>query len=187
MDDGVMGLTWMAELNYLRLEAMDLFEACLTEGRADLLEDFIHSQMLNDPPRLELLREIAEDLYQRLEALRENHFEVISRACDFLNGEYAMAFDPLQYSNPEQRALLHPALILAQVRLKDPSLNPADEQIILQTLKNSSRVAQRIQTDIRMAEGLYSYLSDWIAGLTVAYTQLVWFHKDADVQHFMIQ
>lgn len=187
MDDQVMGLTWMAELNYLRLEAMDLFETCLTEGRADLLEGFIQSQIVDDQPRLELLREIAEDLYERLEALRENHLEMVRRACDFLNGEYATTFDPLQYSNPEQVISMRPTVVLEQLRQVYPALSASDEQIVLQMLKNTDRMTQRIQADIHMTEGLYSYLSDWISALTVAYAQLVWLKKDVEAQYFMIQ
>lgn len=187
MDDHIMGLTWMAELNYLRLEAMDLFETCLTEGRADLLEDFIQSQILDDPPRLELLREIAEDLYERLEALRENHLEVVRRTCDFLNGEFATQFDPLQYSNPERVTSMRPLPVLAQLRQTNPELTVSEERIVLRMLKNTACTTQRIQADICMTEGLYSYLSDWTAALTVAYTQLVWLPKDVEAQHFMIQ
>src|SRR5690606_25880350 len=91
MDDfGVMGLASLAELNYLRLEAMDLFERCLTEGSPACLETFIEEQLSHEPPRLELLREVGEDLHQRLLSLREYHYDVLERVWVTLSQDYGL-------------------------------------------------------------------------------------------------
>src|SRR5215813_12055956 len=77
-----------AEVNYLRLEAMDLFERCLTEGKPDFLEAFVERQIMQEPPRLELLREVADELHQRLIGLREHHFDVRERAVRTLREKF---------------------------------------------------------------------------------------------------
>src|SRR5687767_3679503 len=89
-ESAASGAFSFAELNYLRMEAMDRFERCLTEGRSLPLESFVEEQLAQDPPRLELLREVAEDLHQRLQGLRENHFDVRGRALAALRDNFSL-------------------------------------------------------------------------------------------------
>ena len=70
---------FMAEQDYLRVEAMDLFERCLTEGNPLHLMNFIQEHIAQDPPHLTLLQDIADDLQQRLIALRKYHLDIHER------------------------------------------------------------------------------------------------------------
>src|SRR5262245_38004075 len=90
-----LGLFSLAEQHYLRLEAMDLFERCLTEGKPDCLQAFFEQQISQEPPRLQLLRDIAEDLHQRLLSLREYHFDVRDRVMRSLHDDFKVDITPL--------------------------------------------------------------------------------------------
>ncbi|GEM_PF-4695465 len=56
----------------LRLKAVELLESCLMEQDSQLFETFIENQLLSDPPPLDLLSDLAEDIDNRLRALRAN-------------------------------------------------------------------------------------------------------------------
>lgn len=71
---------FMSEKDYLRLEAMDLFERCLTEGIPDYLMVFIEQQIVCTPPRLDLLNDMAEDLRGRLVSLREVRDQILKNS-----------------------------------------------------------------------------------------------------------
>jgi hypothetical protein len=85
----------LAESSHLRIEAMQLFEQCLTNGDSSPLVGFIERQLVHEPPRLQLLREVAEDLQQRLLSLREYHFDVRERVVTALSESYAVDITPL--------------------------------------------------------------------------------------------
>lgn len=75
-DDEPLGLWSLNSMNTLRLEAMELFDRSLSERKALLMEVFIEQQLSQDPPPLDLLSQIAEDVHGRLMSLRQSHFEV---------------------------------------------------------------------------------------------------------------
>jgi hypothetical protein len=97
MLESVMGqkLFSLVESGHLRIEAMQLFEQCLTNGDASAMMTFIERQLVYEPPRLQLLREIADDLQQRLLSLREYHFDVRERVVSTLSESYDVDISPL--------------------------------------------------------------------------------------------
>src|SRR5512138_1553438 len=66
----------MLEINHLRLEAINLYDRCLAEGNLVPLEKFIEQQLAYDPPQIQLLSDIANDLQQRLLTLKAYHFDI---------------------------------------------------------------------------------------------------------------
>jgi hypothetical protein len=55
---------------HLRLEAMQAFERCIHETNIEIMEAFLESQLVLDPPPVELLRGIADDVRGRLYQLK---------------------------------------------------------------------------------------------------------------------
>jgi hypothetical protein len=57
-------------LQHLRLEAMQALERCIAETEVQIMESFLEAQLILEPPPIELLREIAEDVQGRLYYLK---------------------------------------------------------------------------------------------------------------------
>lgn len=172
MDDfGMVGLAALAEINYLRLEAMDLFERCLAEGRTDTLESFIEQQISRDPPRLELLREVADDVNQRLLGLREYRYDILERAWRMVQEEFDMLLEHID--QPEAIESLNFTAIEQASRLAEHLSH--EERVLLRKMLDTSReTAAQLQNDILMTERLYRYLLDWVDGLSVTFMQRYW-------------
>jgi hypothetical protein len=175
MDDyGMMGLSSLAEINYLRLEAMELFERCLTEGRPNALEAFIEQQISRDPPLLELLREVAEDLHQRLISLREYRADLLDRVTRTLTDDFGMQISGFAMGDP---------LAEIEKRVKDLSGdNLTDEEIILlrKMLDASFQTAGQLRQDIAMTERLHLYIVDWLNGLNATVARRFWIEGKSD-------
>jgi hypothetical protein len=189
MDDfGAIGLSAMAELNYLRLEAMDLFERCLTEGRATFLEDFIEEQISQEPPRLDVLRDVAEDLHQRLLSLREYHFDVMERTARTLSDDFGLNMGPAAKASADaSSALLDPAQVLRLVRDLNPNLSSGDEALVRRMLEMSAETAGQLREDIRMTEALFGCINDWVDGLSATIARRFWNDGRSDAYSGAVQ
>ncbi len=80
----------LATFQTLRLEALDLFDRCLAERKPEYLERFLERQIAQEPPPLELLSQVAEDVHQRLLTLRQRHFEVCDQLRRTLEHQYGI-------------------------------------------------------------------------------------------------
>jgi hypothetical protein len=188
MDDfTVGGLAAMAELNYLRLEAMDLFEYCLTEGQPDRLLVFIEEQISRDPPFIELLHEISEDLHQRLLGLREYHFDVLDRVGKILAGDFGIEVGPLDNYTGTFELYREADLdtLIVQIRERNPNLVDEDEVLLHKMLDTSLETASQLRGDIHMTENLYLYVSDWADGLGTAVMRRFWAEERSENYHEM--
>jgi hypothetical protein len=177
-----LGLFSYAEQSYLRLEAMDLFERCLTEGRPDVLETFVEQQILQEPPRLQLLQDIAEDLHQRLLSLREYHFDVRDRVLCALRDDFRVDIAPLVAANAlESYHRLQLNEVLRTMRQQNPNLSDQDEGLLHNMLEASVEMAAQLHGDITMTEHLHRYITDWLGGLHVLAARQSWIaNSDAD-------
>jgi hypothetical protein len=173
-ESAASGAFSFAELSYLRLEAMDLFERCLTEGKTSPLESFVEQQISQDPPRLELLREVAEDLHQRLLALRENHFDVRERVLRTVSDDFSLDLSPLLPLNGLEN--YHRLNLDEMVRfLVEQSALPAADEVALRTALDSSLgTAAQVHRDVVMTEQLYDYVMDWLMGLNATMARRFW-------------
>ncbi len=170
-----LGLLSLAELSYLRLQAMDLFERCLTEGKPDHLALFIEQQIMQEPPRLQLLRDVAEDLHQRLLSLREYHFDVRDRALRVLRDDFQLDITPVAPANAlENYHLLSSDEMLNYVRHQNPHLTNTDEMLVRNMLEASLEMASQLHGDIMMTESLHGYILDWLEGLQVLLMRNFW-------------
>jgi hypothetical protein len=170
-----LGLFSFAEQSYMRAEAMDLFERCLTEGKPDCLETFIEQQILQEPPRLQLLQDIAEDLHQRLLSLREYHFDVRDRVLRALRDDFKVDISPLAPSNAvESYHLMQLADAVDSIRAQNLNLTDQDEVLLDNMLEASVEMAAQLQGDIGMTEQLHRYIVDWLNGLHVISARRAW-------------
>lgn len=174
MDDyGVLGLASLAELNYMRLEAMDLFERCLTEGKTDFLETFIEQQISQEPPRLELLREVGEDLNQRLLALEEYHADLLDRVWRALRDDFGVEIGTLD-DLTETYKQLEWENIIQRLREYNPSLTHDDEAMVRKMLDASLQTSSQLRSDVAMTEYLHQYVTDWVDGLSATIARRMW-------------
>jgi hypothetical protein len=180
MDDyRVLGLASLAELNYMRLEAMDLFERCLTEGKADFLETFIEQQISQEPPRLELLREVGEDLHQRLLALEENHVDLLDRVWRALHDDFGVEIGTLDDLS-ETYQHLEAENVIQRLREYNPLLTDSDEAVVRKMLDASLQTASQLRSDVVMTEYLHQYVTDWVEGLSATIARRLWVNGRGD-------
>ena len=173
MDDfGMMGLSSLAELNYMRLEAMDLFERCLTEGKPDSLKAFIERQISQDPPRIELLREVADDLHQRLIGLHDYYLDIWERTLVTLDRDFGLYFDLQTISAPFNQFEIEP--LIKEIRAGNAQLSSQEEEVLRKMLDTSVETAKQLRADIGMTERLYVYICDWVAGLSATIGRRFW-------------
>jgi hypothetical protein len=173
-DQGTMGLSSLAEINYLRLEAMELFERCLAEGRSSLLESFIEQQISREPPLLELLREIAEDLHQRLLSLREYRADLLERVLRTLSDDFGLAVSAFTMGD----ALIEIERRIANLEVENLS---ADSIALLHKMLDTSlETAAQLREDIAMTERLHLYIVDWFNGLNALAARRRWVDGRSD-------
>lgn len=183
LDNEPMGLFSLASMNTLRLEAMDLFDLSLTEHKAPLFEGFIERQLSQDPPPLDLLSQIAEDIHQRLMSLRQSHFDVRDEVLKTLRVDFAVDLSPLVPPNTiENYHLLHLDDAIGYLALQNARLTDEDRLVLRKTLQTSLDKATQLYHDMMMAEHLHDYLTDWLMGLHVMSVRHSWSTGERDLR-----
>lgn len=171
----------LAELNNLRKEAMQLFEDCLTSGNTTALVKFVEQQITQAPPRLHLLREIADDLQQRLLSLREHHFDVRERVVTILAESYHV--DITRVTPPDKLDSYHSLSIesiMQRVRSHADHLQQ-DELIMLhKMIAVSLEMAGQLFTDIQLTEQLYTMVMEWLEGMSSLSIRRHWPNTESD-------
>ncbi|HEX2907679.1 MAG TPA: hypothetical protein VHO69_12495 [Phototrophicaceae bacterium] len=171
----IEGLFLLAELSYLRAEAMDLFERGLTEGTPDYLMGFIEEQIAQEPPRLDVLRELAEDLHQRLLGLREYHFDVRERVLRTLRDDFHIDLSLLAPANALDRYhKLELEAIIQFLHEQNPALTRNDDFLLRKMLEASLEMAAQLHEDVTMTQELFHCVMDWIDGLSATLARRFW-------------
>lgn len=183
LDNDTTGMWSLAAMNSLRLEALDLFDRSLAEHKAIPLEGFIERQLAQEPPPLDLLSQIAEDLHQRLMTLRQSHFEVRDEVLKTLRVDFGVDLSPLVPPNTlENYHLLSLDDALRYLTRQNARLTDDDRAVLRKTLQASLDNATRLYRDMIMAEHLYDYLSDWLMGLHILSVRHAWSPADLDAR-----
>lgn len=164
-----------SELNFLRQEAQLIYERCLEDGRPDGLEAFIEAYLVERPPRLDLLREILEDLRQRLLALRQREFDVRERMLQMLRDEMGFVPDRLA---PDHQQWLEEVFI--SLRDDKPSARRDDRGTLQGTLATLLQAAAQIEVELEVTEYLNGHLQDWLLGLDAVCARCGWFEYRFD-------
>lgn len=161
------------ESNPVRLEAMSLFERCLSEGAASAFEAFVEEQVYREPPEIELLRDVAEDLHQRLLALREHHFDIRDQALRRLHDDYFVDLTPLSPPDALDRYHLLDAEAAVTFFRQQQQLS-GDELSLRRVLEASTTMAGQLYNDVLMTEYLYDFVTDWVMGLCALVARQGW-------------
>lgn len=168
----------ISELHYLRMEAMDIFERCLTEGRPDLLIAFVESQILHDPPRVQLLQELGDDLHCRLLALREYRFDVCERVIRALRSDFQVDLSQCVPAGSLQNYhLLSAEQLVRFVAHKNPHVLPEDLPLLHKLFEASLDMARQLHRDVAMTEELLLYVMEWSDALSVLELRGTWLNE----------
>lgn len=153
LDDSLGALS--AEFQLLRFEAIETLEYCLTKGDGTAFLEFLESQVLSSPPRLELLRNIADELHLRLLRLREQQLDM---------GEQISAA-LLEHSSdvPPQNLSPYPERGEPLVSFSTEEFPPLSKAI-----RSLLDVAHQLAADIQIAEDLYQTVMDWWIALSIS-------------------
>jgi hypothetical protein len=164
-----------SEHQYLRSEAMELFELCLTEGKPDLLMDFIEEQIVQVPPQLELLQGVADDLQQRLIALRESLFDARHRVVQTLKEGYRVDLSVLTPANAlEDYHRLDLNDIMTFIGEQRLAAAEAEAGSVRQLVEASLQAAAQISSDVIMTGELLDYVLDWSVALSAWSVRQAW-------------
>jgi hypothetical protein len=170
----------LSDSNHLRLEAMELFEQCLTSGDESPFVAFIEAQLIIEPPRLELLHQIADDLQQRLLSLREYHFDVRDRVVRTFAESYGVDITPLTPSSLlNQYHFLTPDGVLSFAREKGITFSESDAVLLRKMVEASVQMAGQLYDDIQLSMRLHSLVLDWLSGMNIAVTRQHWSSRHA--------
>jgi hypothetical protein len=174
------------ELNALRFEAMELFERCLVESAPDRLQEFVEQKIVQEPPPLQALTEIGDDMRHRLMALRQYYFDVRNRALQALRDELSIDLGMLlPLSMLEDYHLLNPAQVTDYLRQRGGKVDDDCVRLIEGIARDSILSAARIHRQILIAEYLHQYLTDWVTGLHIVTSRRRWHSpsQPAPIQH----
>ncbi|WP_119072960.1 hypothetical protein [Aggregatilinea lenta] len=153
---GAEGLFSIAEIYRLRVEAMHLYEHCLTSGDDSSFVNFVEARIVETPPRLLLMHGIADDLEQRLLSLRSHHLDVRERVAQALREGYNLDVSTVQQSIQENAGSL------------------PDGSLLRHVLTASTEVEQSLETDIQLTLRLYNLVLDWLEGMSAVAIRQRW-------------
>jgi hypothetical protein len=164
----------MVDFTDVRESAMDLFELCLTEGIPDPLTEFVHEQILYNPPRLDVLQGVAEDLHQQLVMLRESHFDVRDRLLRLFQDVYAVDLSQLAPANLlDNYHQLSPDQILEFLKPRT-AIKVQEVQSLRKIIENSLSRASQLHGDVLLTKFLLDYVLDWTDGISTVIIRDTW-------------
>jgi hypothetical protein len=173
--DNLGGLSFFAELNQLRTQALDLFDRCLAEGNPAPIIVFIERQLVGDPPHLQLLRDFAEDLQQRLISLRTYHYDVRENVVRTFADAYGVDITPLAAANDlSSYHRLDPQTVVAFAQSHGATLTEKDRLLLAKMVEASVRAAEHLAEDIKLTEDLQRLVLDWLEALSRTMGRRYW-------------
>ena len=171
-----------SDLNALRIEAMSLFERCAKDGMPARLLAFIEVQIAQDPPPVQLLHEIADDLHRRLQSLRQLQFELRAHTLHTLRENFGIDLAPLLPLSGFDPQMSVDGIIARLLPEGAP-----DEMALRHTLETAFESSLRVTDDILMVEGLYEFLTDWATALSVHSARGSWIEGAMDSSPSLLQ
>lgn len=165
----------LAEFHQLRLEAMRLFDECLTSGNELPFVQFIERQLAQPVPPLHLLREIGDDLQLRLLALKAHHFDVRERVVSTLSESFGVDITALApASQLEHYHKLEAATLIAFVRQHGQDLSEDDLALLHHMIVASLEMAAQLQGDIQMTHRMHRLVVEWLGGMHSSTVRQQW-------------
>jgi hypothetical protein len=160
----------MVELNALRMEAMALYERCITDSAPVLFERFLERHLVDSPPPVALLNEISDDLFQRLQTLRQAQFDVRDRLLHTAGQQLQIELsDLLPLRDLDHLAAIEPATLAGLLTI------PSTERTALVAILEEARLAAvRLGAQRALTEMLYQSVMDWATALHVVTIREQW-------------
>ncbi|MCC6613973.1 MAG: hypothetical protein IT320_10875 [Anaerolineae bacterium] len=152
------------DIDSLRQQAITLYERCLTEDTLAPLIRFVDDQIIVNPPRTQLLRDVADDLHQRLVALQEQYFEARDRVLYLVRTRFDLDLSALISPSPETYHRLPIDELINTICLQK-SLTAEEEGRLRRILKVSHGIATQVFNDALLTQELHSYINDWLTAL----------------------
>jgi hypothetical protein len=176
MGDGFNALSLItAEVNLVRTQALDLFDRCLAEGNPVPIIGFIERQLIGDPIHLQLLRDIADDLQQRLISLRTYHNDVRDNVVRTFSEAYNVDITPLAPANAiELYHHLVPQSVIGYAQQHGANLSERDVLLLSKMLEESFKAAARLYEDVQLTAELQQYVLDWLDALNMTVGRRFW-------------
>lgn len=153
-----------ADFNAQRMEALYLFDYAVSAGKDEGFQAFIERCVLQEPPPIELLREIAEDVRSRVISLRHAQFEAREQLVAALRDELpseAAALLPLLDHQPDE---LMPSTL--RTLLGTRGVFPAHKGALPRTTA-ALELYEHLRYRVQMSEHLNKYVADWVNGIGI--------------------
>jgi hypothetical protein len=172
----------MVELNALRMEAMALYERCLGDNSPRPFERFLERQLVEVPPPLALLNELSDDLFQRLQSIRQSQFELRDKLLTAAQRDFRIDLGvALPLRDLDLFEEMQPVVLSAGAM---PPLPPNDQAALTRALEQARQAAVRLGTQRALTQALYDTVNDWALALTVVSVREHWqFSKQQIVQN----
>ncbi|HVO43088.1 MAG TPA: hypothetical protein VMT34_10710 [Aggregatilineales bacterium] len=166
------------EDNPLRRQALDLFDRCLAEGNETPLIAFIERQIIVEPPDLQLLGEIADDLQQRLMTLRTSQFHEREAVVDTF-AQLGVDITPAIPANAlDDYYRVQPGALITLAYKQGTPIAHDETARLVHLIEESTRTAGRLHREIEMTIQLQALLDDWIEALSVTASWRYWPQND---------
>ena len=173
-DPDEIGLFSLATFQTLRLEALDLFDRSLAEGKAEYLEHFLEQQVAQEHPPLELLSQIAEDVHQRLLALHQRHFDSRDQVRLTFQRQYGLDLTPFLPADPLEYHRLNLEEALNFFNQEQTHLSDDKQSLLRKLLQDELARAAHLYAELALADQLYNYLMDWLMALHIVSVRGAW-------------
>lgn len=163
------------DYNALRMEAMMILERCLTDQNSASFERFIEAQIAQEMPPVPLMREIAEDLHQRLQSCRQYLFDLRESLLQDIKTLIRLDLNSLCAPQEPEHWLMHlldECYPLVETRIAHATVETKLEVFdLMGRTQESATIAVRQQI---MFEHLYNALMDWALALGVVSARTAW-------------
>jgi len=162
------------EQRWLRLEADALLAQSLTEANVGPLRVFLEGQLAAEPPPLDLLHEIAQELEQRALARRGAQADVRQRVVAAVQEACGVELAPLAL--PAGCAQYHDmtAVEVTAWALAGGAPPAAEWSLLRPLVEVSLEAARRLYAEGEVAAQLARLLADWLSGHDAAAARQHW-------------
>ncbi len=163
------------DYNALRMEAVLILERCLTVQNSAAFERFIEAQIAQEMPPVPLMREIAEDLHQRLQSCRQYLFDLRESLLQDLKTLIRLDLTNLCAAQETEHWLTHlldECYPLVETRIAHATVETKLEVFDLMG-RTQEAAAIAVHQQI-MFEHLYQVLMDWALALGVVSARTAW-------------
>ena len=157
-DDPLASVYSYVERAYVRLQADEVLNQCLEEGRLVPLQSLVEMLIVLGPTSLSSLREILGEVYSRKTQVKKDQHQV------FIKLENELSAYHIRLGGVHSLislARLTPMAFLAFLRSQNVE-NEKDQLICLQRLEDALELIKSLEDHLRLLEEIEVYLHDWL-------------------------